>query len=66
VHKRIMSVVKGVQFVSDSMSYLILRGHWCHIFVLNIHATENKTDDVKDRNDSSRRRNITACYPQTH
>jgi hypothetical protein len=28
---------------------VILRGHWCHIIVLNVHApTEDKTDDVKD------------------
>jgi hypothetical protein len=31
------------------MSYLILGGCWCHILVLNIHAsTEDKNDDVKD------------------
>jgi hypothetical protein len=31
------------------MSYIILRGRWCHIIVLNVHApTDNKTDDVKD------------------
>jgi hypothetical protein len=31
------------------MSYIILRGHWCHVIVLNVHApTEDKTDDVKD------------------
>jgi hypothetical protein len=31
------------------MSYIILRGRWCHIIVLNVHApTEDKTDDVKD------------------
>jgi hypothetical protein len=31
------------------MSYKILRGHWFHIIVLNIHAsTEDKTSDVKD------------------
>jgi exonuclease III len=31
------------------MSYIILRGHWCHIIVLNVHApTKDKTDDVKD------------------
>jgi hypothetical protein len=31
------------------MSYIILRGHWCPIIVLNVHApTEDKTDDVKD------------------
>jgi hypothetical protein len=39
VHKRI----------SDRMSYIILRGCWCHIIVLNVHApTEDTTDDVKD------------------
>jgi hypothetical protein len=32
------------------MSYIILRGRWCHIIVLNAHApTEDKTDDVEDR-----------------
>jgi hypothetical protein len=31
------------------MSYIILRGRWCHIIVLNVHApTEEKTDDMKD------------------
>jgi hypothetical protein len=30
------------------MSYIILRGRWCHVIVLNVHApTEDKTDDVK-------------------
>jgi exonuclease III len=49
VHKRIISAVKRVEFVSDRMSYLILRGRWCHIIVLNVHApTEDKTDDVKE------------------
>jgi hypothetical protein len=48
VHKRIISAVKRVKFVSDRMSYIILRGRWCHIIVLNVHApTEDKTDDVK-------------------
>jgi exonuclease III len=49
VHKRIISVVKRVEFVNDRMSYLILRGRWFHAIVLNVHApTEDKTDDVKD------------------
>jgi exonuclease III len=31
------------------MSYILLRGLWCHTTVLNVHApTEDKTDDVKD------------------
>jgi exonuclease III len=49
VHKRIISAVKRVECVSDRMSYIILRGLWCHVIVLNVHApTEDKTDDVKD------------------
>jgi hypothetical protein len=45
VHKRIISAVKKVEFISDSMSYAILRGLWCDIIVLNVHApTEDKID----------------------
>jgi hypothetical protein len=48
LHKRIISAVKRVEFVSDRMSYIILRGCWCRIIVLNVHAaTEEKSDDVK-------------------
>jgi hypothetical protein len=46
---RTISAVKRVESVSDRMSYITLRGCWCHIFVLNVHApTEDKPDDVKD------------------
>jgi hypothetical protein len=38
VRKRIISAVKKIEFVSDRMSYIILRGRWCHIIVLNVHA----------------------------
>jgi hypothetical protein len=48
VHTRIISAVKRVEFVSDNMPYIILRGRWCHIIVLNVHApTEDKTDYVR-------------------
>jgi exonuclease III len=48
VHKRIISAGKRVEFLSDRMPYIMLRGRWCHIIVLNVHApTEDKTDDVK-------------------
>jgi hypothetical protein len=30
------------------MSYIILRGRWCHIIALNIRVPTDKTDDVKD------------------
>jgi hypothetical protein len=49
VHKRITSAAKKVEFVSDRMSYIILRGHWFHVIVLNVHApTEDETNYVKD------------------
>jgi hypothetical protein len=49
VHKRIVSAVKRAEFVSDRMLYIILRGRWCHIIVLNVHVpTEDKTDEVND------------------
>jgi exonuclease III len=50
IHKRIVLAVKRVAFVSDRKSYMILRGCWCNIIVLNVHApTEDKIDDIKDR-----------------
>jgi hypothetical protein len=43
VRKRIVSSDKRVEFVSDRMSYIILRGRWCHIIVVKVHApTEYK------------------------
>jgi hypothetical protein len=34
--------------VSDRLSYIILRGRWCHTIVLNVHApTEDKIHDAK-------------------
>ena len=49
VHQRIASAVKRVEFVSDRMSYRVLRGRWCNIIVLNVHApSEDKSDNSKD------------------
>ena len=45
-----MAAVQRVQFVSDRMSYIVLRGSWFNIIVLNVHATSaEKSDDSKDR-----------------
>jgi exonuclease III len=49
VHKRIISAVRRVEFVTDRMSYTILRGRWCNIIVVNVHAPcEDTSDDIKD------------------
>jgi len=49
VHQRIASAFKRVEFVSDKLSYIVLRGCWCNIIVLNVHApSEEKSDESKD------------------
>jgi hypothetical protein len=50
VHQRIISAGKGVKFISDRMSYIILRGRWCEIILMNVHApTKGQSDDLKKR-----------------
>jgi hypothetical protein len=49
-HNRLIPAVKRVEFISDTMSYVTLRGRWCDIIVLNVHApTEDKIDNIKNR-----------------
>jgi hypothetical protein len=49
VHYRTVKAIKRVEFVSDRMSYIVLRGCWVNIIVLNVHApSEEKSDDTKD------------------
>ena len=49
VHHRIVSPVKRVEFVTNRMSYIVLRGHWCNIIVLNVYVpSEGKSDDSED------------------
>jgi len=49
VHRRIVSAVKRVEFVSDRLSYIVLRGRWHDIIVVNVHApSEEKSDEAKD------------------
>jgi hypothetical protein len=49
VHHRIVSPVNRVDFVSDMMSYIDLRGPWFNIVVLSVHSSsEEKSDDSKD------------------
>jgi len=49
VHHRIISAVRSVEFVSDRVSCIVLRGRWCNIIILNVHApSEEKSDDSND------------------
>jgi len=48
VHHRILSAVKRVEFVSDRMLYIVMRGRWCNIIVLNAHAPSEGEKVSKD------------------
>jgi hypothetical protein len=49
VHKEIITAIKRAEFVSDRMSYIILRDRRCNFIVLIVYApTEDKTDNMKD------------------
>jgi hypothetical protein len=49
VNNRIISAVKRIEFVTDSMPYVTINGRWCDIIVLNVYApSEHKDDDIKD------------------
>ena len=38
-----------MEFVSDRVSYIVLRGRRCNTIVLNVHGpSEEKSDDSKD------------------
>jgi len=49
VHHRIIPAAKRVEFITNRMSYIILRAHRCNIFVVNVHApSEEKSDESED------------------
>ena len=49
VHRRIVSAVKRVEFVSDRLSYIVLRGRWHNIILVNVYApSEEKSEESKD------------------
>jgi hypothetical protein len=47
-HRKV-SAVKRVEFVSNRMLYIVVRGYWCNITILNALApSKEKSDDSKD------------------
>jgi hypothetical protein len=46
---RIVSAVERVEFVSHRLSYIVLKGLWCNITVVIVHApSQEKNDYSKD------------------
>jgi len=49
VHHRTVLAVQRAEFVSNRLSYIVLRGHWCNIIVLIVHVpSEEESDDSTD------------------
>jgi hypothetical protein len=49
LHTTYYQQLTKVDFVSDRLSYMVLRGRWCNIIVLNAHEPIGKiSDDLKD------------------
>jgi hypothetical protein len=49
-HHRIVSEVNRVEYVSDRLPYIVLRGRLCNIIVLNVQTPgEVKSDNSKER-----------------
>jgi hypothetical protein len=48
VHRRLVSAVKRIEFVSNRLSYIVLKGRWLSIIV-NVHAKKKKkSEELKD------------------
>ena len=42
--------MKRIEFVSDRLSYIVLKGRWLHIIVVNVHArSEEKSEKLEER-----------------
>ena len=49
MQRRLVSTVKRIEFVSDRLSYIVLRGRWLYIILVNVHApSEEKREELKD------------------
>jgi hypothetical protein len=57
--------LRGQKFVSNRMSYIILRNCWCDIIILNVHAsTEDKRDVMKGQRKYFQTKNWEQEFPR--
>ena len=48
MHYRIVTAIKRAEFVSNKLSYIVLRDRWCNIIALNVHApSEDRSENSK-------------------
>ena len=66
VHQRIASAVKRVEFVSDRASYIVMRGRWCNIIVLNLHASSEENSDESRESFYEELEQVFDYFPKYH
>ena len=67
VHRRIRSSVKKVEFISDRVSCITLKGRRCDTIVLNVYApSEDKDYDIKDSFYGINRANVGSTTNVSH
>jgi len=47
LHYRIVSTVKRVEFIRDWVSCIVLKGRWCNIIVLKMHAPSEEKSVIQ-------------------
>ena len=45
MHRRLVSAVKRIEFVSDRLLYIVLRSRWLHIILVNVHANSEEKSE---------------------
>jgi len=66
VHHRIVLAVKRVEFVSDRVSCIVLRGRWCNIIALNVDAPSEEKSDESNESVYEELEQVSDHFPQYH
>ena len=66
VHRRIVSAVKRVEFVSDRLSYIVLGGRWRNTIVVNAHAASEGKSDMSQDNFYEELEQVFDHFPKYH
>ena len=66
VHRRLVSAVKRIEFVSDRLSYIVLRGRWLHIIVVNVHAPSEEKIEVSEDSFYEELEEVFDHFPKYH
>jgi len=60
-----ISAVKGVEFVSDRIPDIVLKGRWCNIIVLNVYAPSEEKNYVSKESFYEEFGQVFVIFPST-